>query len=156
LGEPISEADGRKNNQEKPVFYLLNTMAKLSIPSGIKFKVEITPLEIIKYVLIWALLLVVTLGFAIFVVHYYVVRFVIGKANLVNSKGEKQGKLKNDLSFTSALGHSVFWFFFSIVTLGIAGFFYPYYFLRLIINNTYIDSDNSKTQRSKKEIAGSG
>lgn len=47
-------------------------------------------------------------------------------------------KIKADLSILDIIGHLIVWVVLSIVTLGIALFFFPYSFSRFVINRTSV------------------
>lgn len=47
-------------------------------------------------------------------------------------------KIKADLSILDIIGHLIVWVVLSIITLGIALFFFPYSFSRFVINRTSV------------------
>lgn len=47
-------------------------------------------------------------------------------------------KVKADLSILDIIGHLIVWVVLSIITLGIALFFFPYSFSRFVINRTSV------------------
>jgi len=47
-------------------------------------------------------------------------------------------KLICNVQFGDMVGQLLIWLLLSVVTLGIASFFFPYYFAKLILNNTEI------------------
>ena len=61
-----------------------------------------------------------------------------------NEAISEKGKLKAGFTVGSVLGHIIIWILLSVVTLGIAAFFWPYAAAKLIINNATV-YDNSGT-----------
>jgi len=47
-------------------------------------------------------------------------------------------RLEADIAIIDILGHLVIWFLLSLVTMGIALFFFPYSFAKFIINNSSV------------------
>lgn len=61
-------------------------------------------------------------------------------------------KIKSDLTFMAILGHAVVWVVLICITLGIALFFYPYYFAQFVLNNTYLIDENGVERKFKCEM----
>ncbi|MGJ7096008.1 DUF6693 family protein [Vibrio hannami] len=56
-------------------------------------------------------------------------------------------KLKADVAILDILGHLIIWLLLSLVTLGIAMFFFPYSFSKFIINRTSVIDENGVERR---------
>ncbi|WP_319546256.1 DUF6693 family protein [Ruegeria conchae] len=89
-----------------------------------KFSCEFTVSEAIGLLIIWALLTIVTLGLALFVLPYYFVKAPINRTFILDSEGAKIAKLTVDVSFADVLGHALVWLLLTIVTLGLAYLIY--------------------------------
>ena len=62
-------------------------------------------------------------------------------------------QLKSELKIAEIVGHAIIWLLLSVVTFGIAAFFYPYYMARYIIGKTYIlDAQGLRIGRLKCTI----
>lgn len=63
-------------------------------------------------------------------------------------------RFKCEFSVGEAIGQLVIWILLSIVTLGLALFVLPYYFLKAPINRTYVlDADGSKIAKLHVEVS---
>ncbi|WP_325048586.1 DUF6693 family protein [Salinibius halmophilus] len=60
---------------------------------------------------------------------------------------EQTLRLKADISIIDILGHLIIWLFLSIITFGIALFFFPYSFSNFIINRTFFIDENGNCKR---------
>ncbi|HEV8245571.1 MAG TPA: DUF6693 family protein [Polyangiaceae bacterium] len=49
-----------------------------------------------------------------------------------------QWRVRSDLSMGNVLGHILLWFVLTLVTCGIAAFWYPYSFVAAIVNSMYL------------------
>ena len=56
-------------------------------------------------------------------------------------------KLQADITTIEIIVHLLIWFVLSVVTLGIALFFFPYGFSKFIINNTNVVDDQGTVRR---------
>lgn len=61
--------------------------------------------------------------------------------------------IKADLSILDIVGHLIIWVLLTIVTFGFALFFFPYYFVRFVINRTsVIDAESGVEQKMVCDI----
>ena len=62
-------------------------------------------------------------------------------------------RFKCEFTLSEAIGQLVIWLILVIVTLGLAAFVLPYYFLKAPMNRTYVlDKDGSKIARVSVEV----
>lgn len=61
-------------------------------------------------------------------------------------------RLRADVAIFDIIGHLVLWLILSIVTFGIALFFFPYSFSKFILNRTYLVDSNGVERRMKCDI----
>ncbi|MGC1497414.1 MAG: DUF6693 family protein [Sulfitobacter sp.] len=62
-------------------------------------------------------------------------------------------KFKCEFTVSEAIGQLIIWIFLSIVTLGLALFVLPYYFLKAPLNRTYVlDRDGNKISKVSVEV----
>lgn len=61
-------------------------------------------------------------------------------------------KLKADIKVLDILGHLLIWLILSIVTMGIALFFFPYSFSKFIINRTSVIDEHGTERRMSCDI----
>ncbi|MEL0082851.1 MAG: DUF6693 family protein [Gammaproteobacteria bacterium] len=61
-------------------------------------------------------------------------------------------KLKGNVSTIEILAHLIIWFLLTVVTLGIALFFFPYSFSKFIINNFDVIDDQGVARRMSCNI----
>jgi len=91
---------------------------------GKQFKCEFSVSEAIGQLVIWILLTIVTLGLALFVMPYYFLKAPLNRTYVLDSDGEKIGRVSVEVTFGDVLGHALVWLLLSIVTLGLAYFIY--------------------------------
>ncbi len=82
--------------------------------------------DAIGHAIIWIVLSIFTLGFALMLYPYSLAKYVIGKTYLLDENGRRSKRFKCDLGFTGNLGHAVVWFLLSLITFGLAYFIYIY------------------------------
>lgn len=70
--------------------------------------------------------------------------------------GPLTGHIKADISIGNILGHTLLWIVLSIVTLGLAAFFYPYAFAALVINRCQIVDSQGRVSRLHCELSLGG
>jgi len=61
-------------------------------------------------------------------------------------------RLKADVAIFDIIGHLLMWLILSIITLGVALFFYPYSFSKFIINRTSIIDGSGVSRKLKCNI----
>ncbi|WP_341368368.1 DUF6693 family protein [Yoonia sp. BS5-3] len=91
---------------------------------GCGLKCEYSVSEAIGQLVIWFLLIIVTLGLALFVLPYYFLKGPINKTFVVDQNGDKLAQLHVDVNLGEIIGHMIIWIFLSIVTLGFAYLIY--------------------------------
>lgn len=92
----------------------------MRIPEGMRLKCEFGLGDAIGTMVIWALLTLVTLGFAAFVAPYYALSAVVNRTSLVDAGGRVIGRLAVRFGLAEVVGHALIWLLLSIVTLGLA------------------------------------
>jgi uncharacterized membrane-anchored protein len=100
---------------------------------GYKLNCSYTASEAIGSLIIWVLLSIVTLGLALFVMPYYILKAPINRTELLDNTGRTVARLHVEVDLASIIGHAVIWFFLVIVTLGLAFLiYYPAVIKRLL------------------------
>ena len=107
-------------------------------PGAIRLNCKIALWEMVGHILLWVLLIIVTVGIAAFFFPYSLQKMIINNTELVDRRGEPVGRLSCDYSVVSSIGHVVLWILLTIVTLGIAFFFYIYRVNRVVMNATEV------------------
>ncbi|MGM5989807.1 DUF6693 family protein [Vibrio furnissii] len=102
-----------------------------------KLKSEITVLDVLGHLIIWALLSLVTFGIALFFFPYSFSKFVINRTSLIDDRGIER-KMQCDIDLFSNLGHVILWLIISVLTLGIGYVFYFYRVWNYALNNTSV------------------
>lgn len=103
-----------------------------------KFECEYTFMESLGYLIIWAIISILTLGLGTFFAIYYFYKNIINKSFALDANGNKIGRLSCQIEFTEMLGHIAIWILITIVTFGIGFLFYIFRTLRLCINKTVV------------------
>ncbi|MBG6243088.1 MAG: hypothetical protein EKE20_15260 [Candidatus Symbiopectobacterium sp. Dall1.0] len=94
-------------------------------------------MEIIGHLIIWLLLTIVTVGLALMVFPYYLIRFIMNNTEVIDKhNGTKIGKLKCEIDLASIIGYVVLWTILSIVTAGLLYFVFLYKVYAHCINKT--------------------
>lgn len=107
--------------------------------SATKFRCDFGIGDSIGHVLIWVLLTIVTFGLALFVFPYYLMKAVVNETTVLASDGITElGKLKCEISLSTAVGNAFLWVVLTIVTLGLAYFVYFYRVMRIVFSATTI------------------
>lgn len=115
--------------------------AGAGLASGPPVRVESTfsVIEAIGHIVLWILLTLVTLGFALFIFPYYAQKLVVGRFYLVDRNGGRVGRLRCDLSLAQAIGHALLWALLTVVTFGVAYFVYIYKVADFTLKHTVIE-----------------
>jgi uncharacterized membrane protein YagU involved in acid resistance len=107
----------------------------LGLP-GTSLRCEFSLMEAVGYMIIWAILSVLTLGIGAFFAVYYFYKSIINKTYLVSRDGQKVARLECELNLAEMIGHIILWVVITIVTLGLGLLFYIFRTLRLCFNKT--------------------
>ena len=100
---------------------------------GYKLNCTYTASEAIGQVIIWVLLSIVTLGLALFVMPYYILKAPINRTSLLDGQGNTVANLHVEVDLASIIGHMVIWVLLTILTLGLAMIiYYPAVIKRLL------------------------
>lgn len=91
---------------------------------------------IIVHVIVWALLTLVTFGVALFFYPYAFGRVLLNDAYVLDDSGRRVARLRCEANVGNEIGHIVLWFFITLITLGIGGFFYAFKAFTVVLNNT--------------------
>jgi len=103
-----------------------------------RLKADVAILDIIGHLLIWLVLIVITLGIAIFFFPYSFSKFVINRTSLIDQNGIER-KMRCNIDIFSNIGHVILWIVITILTLGIGYIFYFYRVWNYALNNTTVD-----------------
>ncbi|WP_319496374.1 DUF6693 family protein [uncultured Cohaesibacter sp.] len=98
------------------------------------FKCEFQLVEALGHIVLWIFLSVITLGFAAFLAPYYLTKAPLNQTYLVDRQGVKLARVHVDFNIGQVIGHAVIWLLLTIVTLGLAYFFYWFSVVRQLIN----------------------
>lgn len=104
--------------------------------NAVRLRCEYSIMEAIGYLVIWAIISVLTLGIGAFFAIYYFYKSIINKTYLINREGHQIAKLECDLNLAEVIGHVILWIIITIITFGIGLLFYVFRTLRLCINKT--------------------
>ncbi|MEQ9246189.1 MAG: DUF6693 family protein, partial [Nitratireductor sp.] len=88
------------------------------------------------YIIIWAVVSVVTLGIGAFFAIYYFYKSIINKTYLINREGHAIARLECELNLAEIIGHVILWIVLTVITFGIGLLFYMFRTLRLCMNKT--------------------
>ncbi len=110
-----------------------------ALPPGSRLSCSFSVTEGIGHVIIWVLLVVVTLGLALFVAPYYFLKAPINKTAVVDASGRVVGRLQVEVNLAEILGHAVIWVLLTIVTLGLALILYQFSVIKRLLNAVVIE-----------------
>lgn len=102
-----------------------------------RLKADIGIFDIFGHLIIWLVLVVITLGIAIFFVPYSFSKFIINRTTLVDQNGVERA-MRCNIDMFSNIGHIILWIIISILTLGIGYIFYFYRVWNYALNNTTV------------------
>lgn len=106
-------------------------------PLAGRIEANISVGSIIGHVVIWAVIIIVTLGLGVFFYPYAFAKFLINQCTVVDSYGHRS-RLQCELNIASQLGHIIIWGLLSLVTFGIAFLFYTFKVFNYALNSTKI------------------
>ncbi len=91
---------------------------------GQKFRCDYTVGEAIGQLIIWIVLVIVTLGLALFVLPYYFLKAPLNRTYVVDRDGTVISRVSVEVGFADILGHALVWLLLTIVTFGLAYLIY--------------------------------
>ncbi|WP_412851600.1 DUF6693 family protein [Ectothiorhodospira shaposhnikovii] len=103
-----------------------------------KLKANIRIFDIIGHIVIWLILIIITIGVALFFLPYSFSKFIINRTTLVDQNGVERN-LRCNIDMFSNIGHIVLWIIITILTLGIGYIFYFYRVWNYALNNTRVE-----------------
>jgi len=109
-----------------------------SVTSGQRLSCDFSVTEGIGTILIWVLLSIVTLGLALFVAPYYILKAPINRTTVVDINGNVVGRLHVDVNLADIIGHALVWVLLTIVTLGFAMLVYQFSVIKRVLNAVVI------------------
>ncbi|MBE0631838.1 MAG: hypothetical protein IH603_19965 [Burkholderia vietnamiensis] len=109
--------------------------------NNLTLKSELTVSDVFGHFIIWVLLSIVIVGFALFVSPYYMYRFVISGAIAKSSDDKFIARLECTIDLATIIGKIVVWPLISIVTLGIGYAIVLYQILSHCMNHTRVASN---------------
>ena len=105
-----------------------------------KVKVEVGLWSILWHLLLWTILGILTLGFALLLFPYSIYKLVINRTYLVDREsGLKIARFRCDLNVLHQIWHALIWYLLIILTLGFALPFYTYYLVKFVLNKTELE-----------------
>jgi len=105
---------------------------------GYRYDCEFSVAEAIGQLVIWVLLVIVTLGLALFVLPYYFLKAPINRTFVLDPNGTRVARLTVGVSFADILGHAVLWLILTILTLGLAYLIYWQSVMKRLMNATRV------------------
>ncbi|MDO5667483.1 MAG: hypothetical protein Q4G44_06630 [Alcaligenaceae bacterium] len=100
---------------------------ELAILSQLEFRPELGLARMIGHLIFWVILSMFTLGFALMLFPYYIMRFVLNNTYVYDQReGKKIGRLQCDIELAGIFANAFIWFLLTIITLGLAYFFFIY------------------------------
>lgn len=126
-------------NFDEPEFAPPSSTSDRAYGRAVRFRCRIGFWEMVGHLVLWLLLIIVTLGIGAFFFVYSLQKFVINHTYLVDRRDEPVGRLRCEYGVASSIGHVILWILLSIVTLGIAFFFYIYRVNRVVMEETTIE-----------------
>lgn len=103
----------------------------------LRLKANLPVLEILGHLLIWFILIIITLGIALFFFPYSFAKFVLNRTSVIDSQGVER-RFTCEIDIMSNIGHIILWIIISIFTLGIGYFFYVYRVWGYALRNTRV------------------
>jgi hypothetical protein len=94
---------------------------------------------VIGHILIWVIVVVLTCGIAFFLFPYSFAETLVNATKVTDANGQVIGRLRCTTGAAGHVGHAILWWFLTIITLGIAGFFYMYDVGSKILSATVIE-----------------
>jgi uncharacterized membrane protein YjgN (DUF898 family) len=104
-----------------------------------RLKCNFSTVEAIGSIVLWIILTIVTLGFALIVFPYYLNKAVINKTEILDASGKAIGRLNCTFNIGHSIGHVIVWAILILITFGLATFLYVYRVLRVVLNETRIE-----------------
>ncbi|MEY0287856.1 DUF6693 family protein [Providencia rettgeri] len=84
-------------------------------------------LDILGHLVIWLILSIITLGLAMMVFPYYLIKFVINNTEVIDKRDStKICRLKCDINLSGMIGYIILWAILSIISFGILYFVFLY------------------------------
>lgn len=102
-------------------------------------KADIAILDIIGHLILWLILVVITLGIALFFFPYSFARFVINRTSLIDPETGVAHRMRCNIDVFSNFGHILLWVIITVLTLGIGYIFYVYRVWNYALNNSRVD-----------------
>lgn len=96
------------------------------LPPGLRLQSDVGVGDMVVHVLLWFVLSLVTCGVALFLFPYSLSRTVLERTFVLDERGQRLGKLECPFDPGSDILHAIGWWFLTVVTFGVAGFFYAY------------------------------
>ena len=103
---------------------------------GYRLRSEFSVGDGIVQILLWALLVIVTFGLALFVLPYYFLKAPINRTLVLDPEGRPIGRLFVEVGFADILGHALLWLILTILTLGLAYLLYWQAVMKRLMNAT--------------------
>lgn len=106
------------------------------LPPGLRLQSDVGLGDMITHVLLWFLLGLVTCGIALFLFPYSLSRTLLERTYVIDGDGQRVGRLVCPSDLGSDVVHAIVWWFLTLVTFGVAGFFYAYKVLANVLGRT--------------------
>lgn len=108
------------------------------LPPGLRLDCDLGLGDMVGHVLLWFFLSLVTCGAALFLFPYSLARTVLERTYVLDERGQRVGRLDCPFDPGADIIHAVVWWLLTLVTLGVAGFFYAYRVHATVLNRTRI------------------
>ena len=103
-----------------------------------KLKCDYSVSEAIGLIIIWILISLLTFGFGLFLMPYYVLKGPINRTKLIGKDGAPVGQLYVEVNLAEIIGHAIIWMLLSIVTFGLAMFVYYPSVIKSLLNKVEV------------------
>ena len=103
--------------------------------------------DAIGYSILWIILVICTLGLALFVLPYYFTKTVINKTAVLDDRGAEIGRLSCNLTLGTMIGNAIIWLLLTLVTLGLAYLVYVWRVNRIVLSETSIVYNTVRVQQ---------
>lgn len=105
-----------------------------------RLRCNLSTLDILSHLALWVLLSVITCGIALFLFPYSFAGVLINSTRMLDSQGRVVGTLRCTQGTSGHIVHAILWWLLTLITLGVAGFFYAYRVASDMISVTIVDT----------------
>lgn len=102
-----------------------------------KIKADLGFIDIIVHSVVWVILIVITLGVALFFQPYALAKLVINNTSIMDDQGNWH-RVSCEIGFFDKILHILLWMIISFLTLGVGYFFYYFRVWHYAINESKV------------------